>query len=88
LWQDSKMLLLAGLLISTPCLTGSMFGHKPSTSHPDLRQHHGNISRLVGRGRLREKNRWTHFPATLRQHLELKPSKTEQNGSVATLIYQ
>jgi hypothetical protein len=28
------------------------------------------------------------FTATLRQHLELKPGKTEQNGSVATLSFQ
>jgi hypothetical protein len=28
------------------------------------------------------------FAATLRQHLGLKPSKTEQNGSVATLSFQ
>jgi hypothetical protein len=30
----------------------------------------------------------TCFTATLRQHLGLKPGKTEQNGSVATLFYQ
>ena len=30
----------------------------------------------------------SHFTARLRQHLELKPGKTEQNGSVAILIYQ
>ena len=29
-----------------------------------------------------------NITATLRQHLELKPGKTEQNGSVATLFYQ
>jgi hypothetical protein len=28
------------------------------------------------------------FTATLRQQLRLKPCKTEQNGSVATLFYQ